>query len=444
MGEYQNNTLTEYSLLPYNACTCYFSLTNTRSTFQRGELMRHFLQFRWNRSQWLSLAIGTYLLLFVSTSFVVQAAPTNSFTVNHDSSRNNWNQFNYRNTRFNPYEHIIGPKNVATLRYKWVDHVAESIFSYAAVVNGTVYLNDFNGGIDAFNASTGTLLWQTETQNLYTDTSVAVADGMVYVGGDSFSRFYAFDAKTGKLNWTFETGNIMKSSPTVADGVVYFGSLDNKIYALNDQTGKLLWSYTTGNEVDASPAVANGRVFVGSHDGYMYVFGALTGTLLWKTDVDPAKYGGVYGVAVDNGKVFASSFYSHLKAFNAFTGKLLWTARGPVLACSPAVAYGVVYIADGNKVAAFQENSGAKMWSYRDPDGQIYSSPAVANGVLYLGSVVGKIIALDTSKGTLLWTATFSGGEVEAAPTVVNGILYIGALDGNLYAFQPGSGTKRS
>ena len=66
----------------------------------------------------------------------------------------------------------------------------------------------------------------------------------------------------------------MFSSPAVANGVVYVGSLDNNVYALNASTGAKLWSYTTGGPIYySSPAVANGMVYVGSLDGKVYAFG---------------------------------------------------------------------------------------------------------------------------------------------------------------------------
>ena len=64
----------------------------------------------------------------------------------------------------------------------------------------------------------------------------------------------------------------MYSSPAVANGVVYVGSIDDNVYALNAATGAKLWGYTTGSYVDSSPAVANGVVYVGSYDHNLYAF----------------------------------------------------------------------------------------------------------------------------------------------------------------------------
>ena len=63
------------------------------------------------------------------------------------------------------------------------------------------------------------------------------------------------------LDWKYTTENVIWfSSPTVLNGVVYFGSEDDSVYALNASTGALLWKFTTGNYVESSPAVANGVV----------------------------------------------------------------------------------------------------------------------------------------------------------------------------------------
>jgi len=92
------------------------------------------------------------------------------------------------------------------------------------------------------------------------------------------SMFRANPARTGvfpsdgpttlsELVWTFKTDvrNVgFGSSPAVAGGVVYVGSLDNWLYALDAETGQEKWRFKTDGEVYSSPAVAGGMVYVGS------------------------------------------------------------------------------------------------------------------------------------------------------------------------------------
>ncbi len=44
---------------------------------------------------------------------------------------------------------------------------------------------------------------------------------------------WAVDAATGEERWKQETGAARQSSPAVADGTVYVGSLDDFLYAIH-------------------------------------------------------------------------------------------------------------------------------------------------------------------------------------------------------------------
>ena len=65
-------------------------------------------------------------------------------------------------------------------------------------------------------------------------------------------------------------------------------------------------------------------------------------------------------------------------------------------------------------------------WSYTTGGG-VESSPAVANGVVYVGSDDGNLYALDASTGALLWSYT-TGDIVFSSPAVANGIVYFGSV----------------
>jgi len=60
--------------------------------------------------------------------------------------------------------------------------------------------------------------------------------------------------------WRYDTGDFIASSPAVANGVVYFGSYDDKLYALDASTGALKWTATAGGNIFTSPTVADGVV----------------------------------------------------------------------------------------------------------------------------------------------------------------------------------------
>jgi outer membrane protein assembly factor BamB len=87
-----------------------------------------------------------------------------------------------------------------------------------------------------------------DNNRYYNDTVNMTNFGVLwtYTVGDSLS--FGFDT-----NGTFYIdGTGIPSSPAVANGMVYFGSLDNKTYALNASTGQQIWNYTTGDDIYSS------------------------------------------------------------------------------------------------------------------------------------------------------------------------------------------------
>src|SRR5439155_27216239 len=71
----------------------------------------------------------------------------------------------------------------------------------------------------------------------------------------------------------------------------------------------------------------------------------------------------------------------------------------------------------------------------------VASSPAVANGVVYVGSGDHKVYALDATTGALLagWPYT-TGGAVLSSPVVANGVVYVGSADHKVYALNANTG----
>jgi hypothetical protein len=80
-------------------------------------------------------------------------------------------------------------------------------------------------------------------------------------------------------------------------------------------------------------------------------------------------------------------------------------------------------------------------WSYAATGGHggMSSSPAVANGLVYVGVnyPANALYALDAMTGTLKWSYS-TGNRYISSPAVANGLVYVGSL--NVYAFHlPGT-----
>ncbi|MFE7834995.1 PQQ-binding-like beta-propeller repeat protein [Streptomyces sp. NPDC057474] len=129
---------------------------------------------------------------------------------------------------------------------------------------------------------------------------------------------------------------------------------------------------------------------------------------------------------------------------SSFTpGKQIWSfLTGSYVHSSPAVAKGVVYVGSWDrKLYAVDADSGIGVWSYPTPLGGVSSSPAVVNDIVYFGCEDGDLRAVDAETGKLIWRFT-ADDVMRSSPTVANGIVYIGSDDENLYAVRADSGEK--
>ncbi|MDD1719977.1 MAG: PQQ-binding-like beta-propeller repeat protein [Methanoregulaceae archaeon] len=241
----------------------------------------------------------------------------------------------------------------------------------------------------------------------------------------------------GDLNWTFPIGDMVRSSPAVVNGVVFFGSDDTCIYAVDAGTGVLLWKYATGSGVHSSPAVADGVVYAGSGDHKLYALDAASGAFLWDFQGDDSF---ASGPAIAGGTIYAGCLDGNLYALNASTGGLSWKyPTGAWIETCPAVVNGVVYFgSEDTNAYALNASTGALLWNYTTGS-EVDSSPAVVNGTVYIGSDDGNLSALNASTGALQWRYK-TGDEVRSSPAVADGVVYVGSYDHCLYALEASTG----
>jgi outer membrane protein assembly factor BamB len=328
--------------------------------------------------------------------------------------------------------------------------------SSPAVADGYVYVGASDGNVYALNASTGAFVWNYTTGGVVF-SSPAVVGGVVYVGSED-NYVYALNAMTGALVWKYATHDVVDSSPAVVNGAVYVGSEDGNVYCLDASTGVKVWNYTTGGAVDSSPAVVGGVVYIGSDDENVYALNAGTGALIWNfnttnfVESSPAVVGGVVYIGSGDGNVYA---------LNAANGALKWNyTTNVIFLSSPAVADGMVFIGSAypdfppptihntHTIHALNASNGALVWSREIgfiPDIEVDSSPAVADGLVYIVASFSNINALNETTGDTVWNFytyynyNFTGGGEffyeGSSPAVADGKVFIGSGDGSLYAF---------
>jgi outer membrane protein assembly factor BamB len=111
------------------------------------------------------------------------------------------------------------------------------------------------------------------------------------------------------------------------------------------------------------------------------------------------------------------------------------------LFASPAVADGVVYIGTGDKrLLALDGQSGDVIWEVPVGDA-VHSTPAVAGDLVFFGLQDGRVVALDKTSGGQVWEYD-TRSVIVSSPAVSDGFLYIGSGDGTFYALDAANGKE--
>jgi polyvinyl alcohol dehydrogenase (cytochrome) len=201
------------------------------------------------------------------------------------------------------------------------------------------------------------------------------------------------------------------------DGVKF--TTNSGIDSTNVQLLEVAWQGTVGGPISSTPVIGQGLVVVGAYDGILRAYDAASGAVVWTFDtgagsVMEPNLGIPIGVpgsaAIDNGFVFTGDATGTLHAINAGTGEVIWSTEPD-----------------------------------QQPAASIWSSPVVANGVVYVGiaSVAkedgfrGVVVAVDAASGSTLWEYYVTpegtdGGGVFAVPAIdlERGLLYVGTQNG--------------
>jgi outer membrane protein assembly factor BamB len=182
--------------------------------------------------------------------------------------------------------------------------------------------------------------------------------------------------------WTFKTEDAIENAVAVSGRVVFAGSMDENLYAIDLAKGKQKWKYK-GAPFKAAPAVRGGLVYAGDIDGNLHCLDAAKGTKKWIFE-SGAEIGGV----------------------NFHGPDILFASHDENLYCV--------------------DKNGKKRWNFKT-SGQIYGSPAVADGKTFLVGCDSLMHVIDVNKGREIRKVNL-GAQTGASASVVASNLYVGTM----------------
>jgi outer membrane protein assembly factor BamB len=124
------------------------------------------------------------------------------------------------------------------------------------------------------------------------------------------------------------------------------------------------------------------------------------------------------------------------------TNGLLWSypLQKHVMS-TPAIYNGMVFIADcGRTFHCLDAETGKPYWT-EEIKGDVWASPLVADGKVYLGTRSGDFYVFAASKEKKVLASLELGNPISATATAANGVLYVATMT-RLYALQAGTNSK--
>jgi eukaryotic-like serine/threonine-protein kinase len=318
--------------------------------------------------------------------------------------------------------------------------------------------------------------------------------GMVFIGTTA-NTLIALNGTTGEFLWETPKNGVVQQHGMYMNGMFYQAASTQVMTCWNITTGDVVWEYDASVLGDRAyfayrGAAGYGRVYDFcdsiNPNGWVLCWDAMTGELQWK---QPAYYnihydtgalggGKLYGLTCDQSSTAQTAGLAmpgyEFSCMDAYTGAMLWKIRATAnIFTTPSISYGNLYGIYSGQVYCIGKstptNNVAKPWGYgyignldqpRVAIGQsgpndlsaprwvfqtgakVGSSPAVADGKVYIGSDDHNLYCLDAYTGEKIWNFT-TAYEVGSGPAVLNGYVYTGADDGNFYCLDANTGALK-
>lgn len=282
----------------------------------------------------------------------------------------------------------------------------------AAIDDGHVYFVSADGVLYCYKAQTGDIVWEINIAKQYgvkpptwgfSGTPVII-DDIMYL---DMGKTLALNKKTGEEIWATQDYGPAYSTPTSfkfkgKDYLAVFPK--NGLYVLERDTGKQVahqpWDTNYGVHA-ATPVVVGRTILVSSEYNNGCALLEFTGSdlkVVWENRNLRQKM----GTPVFHKGTFYGFDSTKLTAVDAKSGKELWDRRGMGHGTVIVVGDTLVVMSDKGYVfsakasrAAFKPISEAKLI---EGDSNVWTSPSLADGRLYVRGSRGKLVCIDVSK----------------------------------------------
>ena len=237
------------------------------------------------------------------------------------------------------------------------------------------------------------ILWQSSIPKHGYNSPVINGRNVFLTGADQEAReLYCFDVYTGELKWKVVADKIPGSPSTMPK--------------VNADTG-----------LAASTVATNGRQVCAIFATGDVICADMEGKRLWAKNIGlpDNHYGYASSLLMFSNELiiqYQNNSGAKILALSTANGNQIWSKSGndKIAWSSPIIASlggkSALVVMGNPAIAAYNPNNGAELWRVDCMTGEVGSSPAAADGVVYGASEYSKCIAIDGATGETLWEAS--------------------------------------
>jgi outer membrane protein assembly factor BamB len=314
--------------------------------------------------------------------------------------------------------HQSGEAFVPPLTRVWSRSLGGPV-SYPVIANGMVFVTvanrDKGTTLMALDAASGAERWSRPLEHDDGWSAPTYDRGRLFVLAGGWGDLYSFDPASGAQYWVKSVSRPGAGPPTAAGGTVYVSGYSNwydkddestaegGVYAIRESDGAIRWRRPVLYGSSSSPTLDERHVFVSYACSQVYALDRETGATDWHVDEGCAGGGGNTPVLYD-GRLWTRTPSGHNdpRVLDAQTGAEL--GRFP-FSQIPAFADGIGYFARPTGISAIEMKTGRELWQRpTDPTvtADIFNAPPlIVAGVVYAGTVGGKLYGLDAHTGAV-------------------------------------------
>jgi outer membrane protein assembly factor BamB len=346
---------------------------------------------------------------------------------------------------------------------RWQARLGGQAYASPMVRDHVAYIGTTAGVLNAIDTRKGDTVW-TFSAGAPIFGAAAVSDDAVYFVCDN-GFLFKLDRSNGKELWRYDLGDgavprvlphpsvfdwdWQAPQPLLADGVVHVGSGDGSFHAVDAASGQRRWRFETRGKIRTGAVIDGEQVVFGSADHFVYALDRSSGREIWRFDtraeVDATP-------VIHAGRVLIGNRGVGLYALAADTGKELWRLYfwGSWVESTPAVRDGVIYIgsSDLRRVSAIDPEDGRVLWR-SDVFGWSWGTPlltperiyvGVAGGTPYFIKHVASFTTLERKTGRILsrWPLPDTGGHqwgIAGSPALSDDTVVVATIEGSLLGF---------